>query len=226
MRFNFIALLAGLAVLAGCMAGPHKGAAGASSLQVPDTTSRIQSGDLRIGPMDLLDISVFGVPDLDNTYQVDFEGRLKLPLVGTVKASGFTASELASDLEARLSERYLQDPDVTVRISESEDRLVTVDGSVAKPGMYPVSGQMTLLQAIALSGGPTENANARRVIVFRQIEGKRNAAGFDLKAIRAGEAGDPIIYGNDIIVVDGSEARRTYGDFLRSVPLLALFFIY
>ena len=86
--------------------------------------------------------------------------------------------------------------------------------------------QLTLLQAIALSGGPTDNADPRRVIIFRQIEGKRNAAGFDLRAIREGKAEDPVVYGNDIVVVDGSEARRRYGEFLRSVPLLALFLIY
>lgn len=198
----------------------------AAPLSVPDTTSPVQSGDLRIGPMDLLEISVFGAPDLDDSYQVDFEGSLKMPLIGSFKAAGYTASELATYLEGRLSERFLQDPDVTVRITESQDRLVTVDGSVAKPGMYPVRGQLTLLQAIALSGGPTDDANASKVIIFRQIEGKRNAAGFDLKAIREGKADDPIVYGNDIVVVDGSEARRRYGDFLRSVPLLALFLIY
>jgi polysaccharide export outer membrane protein len=176
--------------------------------------------------MDLLDISVFGAPDLDNSYQVDFEGKLKLPLIGTIPAAGFTASQLATNLERRLGETYLQDPDVTVRVSEASKRFMTVDGSVQKPGMYPVEGQLTLLQAIALSGGPSDNANPRRVVVFRQIEGKRHAAGFDLKEIRQGNAEDPIVYANDIIVVDGSEARRTYGDFLRSVPLLALFFIY
>ena len=114
----------------------------------------------------------------------------------------------------------------TSRIIQTCDRLVTIDGSVAKPGMYPVLGQLTLLQAIALSGGPTDNADPRRVIIFRQIEGKRNAAGFDLTAIREGKAEDPVVYGNDIVVVDGSEARRSYGEFLRSVPLLALFLIY
>ncbi len=213
------------ALLGACQSGGG-GPARAASLPVPDTTSPVQSGDLRIGPMDLLEISVFGAPDLNDAYQVDFEGSLKMPLIGSFKAAGYTASELATYLEGRLSERYLQDPDVTVRITESQDRLVTVDGSVAKPGMYPVEGQLTLLQAIALSGGPTDNANTSRVIIFRQIEGKRNAAGFDLKAIREGKADDPIVYGNDIVVVDGSDARRRYGDFLRSVPLMALFLIY
>jgi polysaccharide biosynthesis/export protein len=225
-RFIYGVLGIFCAVLFGaCQSGAGAGQRSAT-LAVPDTTSPVQSGDLRIGPMDLLEVSVFGASDLDGAYQVDFEGNLKLPLVGSFKAAGYTASELATYLEGRLSERYLQDPDVTVRISESLDRLVTVDGSVAKPGMYPVLGQLTLLQAIALSGGPTDNADPRRVIIFRQIEGKRTAAGFDLRAIREGKAEDPIVYGNDIVVVDGSEARRRYGDFLRSVPLLALFVLY
>lgn len=214
------------ALLGACQSGGSGAVSNTGSLSVPDTTSPVQSGDLRIGPMDLLEISVFGAPDLDDAYQVDFEGSLKMPLIGSFRAAGYTATELATYLEGRLSERFLQDPDVTVRITESQDRLVTVDGSVAKPGMYPVRGQLTLLQAVALSGGPTDNADTGRVIIFRQIEGKRNAAGFDLKAIREGKAEDPIVYGNDIVVVDGSEARRRYGDFLRSVPLLALFLIY
>lgn len=224
--------LLGLFVLAFALAGCQSRDAARSAVQtpatlsVPDSTLPIQSADVRIGPMDLLEISVFGAPDLDNSYQVDFEGKLKLPLVGTIPAAGYTASELATHLERRLGENYLQDPDVTVRITEASKRYMTVDGSVQKPGMYPVEGQLTLLQAIALSGGPSDNANTRRVVVFRQIDGKRNAAGFDLKEIRQGNAEDPVVYANDIIVVDGSEARRTYGDFLRSVPLLALFFIY
>ena len=149
-----------------------------------------------------------------------------MPLIGLVSASGYTPSELAAILETKFGESYLQDADVTVRITETQQRFLTVDGSVQKPGMYPVEGQLTLIQAIALSGGPAENADPRKVVVFRQIEGKRNAAAFDLRKIRSGEAEDPLVYANDIIVMDGSEARRTYGEFLRSVPLLALFFIY
>ena len=213
------------ALLGACQSGGGAGQPSAP-LDVPDSTSPLQGGDVRIGPLDLLDISVFGAPNLNGAYQVDFEGSLKLPLIGTFRVAGYTATELASYLEERLGERYLQDPDVTVRISKSRDRLITLDGSVAKPGLYPVQGQLTLMQAIALSGGTTESANTRRVIIFRQIEGKRNAGGFDLAAIREGKADDPLVYGNDIIVVDGSEARRRYGDLLRSLPLLSLFLIY
>jgi polysaccharide export outer membrane protein len=226
--FGIVAALLAAWILGACQSGNANGTAVqmSSQLSVPDTTLPVQSGDVRVGPMDLLEISVFGAPDLDNSYQVDFEGKLKLPLIGTVPATGYTAAQLALELEKRLAENYLQDPDVTVRIMETRKRYITVDGSVAKPGMYPVEGQLTLLQAIALSGGPTDGANPRRVVVFRQIDGKRNAAGFDLREIRKGNAPDPLVYANDIVVMDGSEARRTYGDILRTVPLLALFFVY
>jgi len=226
--FGIVAAMLAAVVLGACQSGGATGQAVqlADHLSVPDTTLPVQSGDVRVGPMDLLEISVFGAPDLDNSYQVDFEGKLKLPLIGSVQAAGYTAAQLATQLEKRLAENYLQDPDVTVRIMETRKRYVTVDGSVSKPGMYPVEGQLTLLQAIALSGGPTDGANPRRVVIFRQIDGKRNAAGFDLREIRKGNAQDPIVYANDIVVVDGSEARRTYGDILRTVPLLALFVLY
>lgn len=100
---------------------------------------------------------------------------------------------------------------------------MTVEGAVTKPGVFPVQGQMSLLQAIALAGGPSSQANPKRVIIFRQIEGTRHAAGYDLTEIRAGNSQDPAVFGNDIIVMDGSEARQTYFDLVRSVPILALF---
>lgn len=221
-------LLASAFLVQACASAPEYGSAVSRTevLSLPDTTLPLRSGDERISPLDLLEISVFGASDLDNDYQVDIEGQLRLPLVGRVKAMGLTASQLAEVLEERLGERYLQNPEVTVRISEAQKRYVTVDGSVKEPGMYPVDGQLTLLQAVALSGGPTDGANRRRVIVFRQIEGKRHAAAFDLREIRSGDAEDPRIYANDIVVMDGSEARRTYGDFLRAIPLVTLFVLY
>ncbi len=192
-------------------------------LSVPDTTLPIQNLEVRVSPMDILEITIFGASDLSNSYQVDYEGNLKMPLIGTVPAAGYSPLELADILEAQLGEKYLQEPDVVVRITATTERYLTIDGSVAKPGMYPVERQLTLLQAISLSGGPTERANPKKVVIFRQIEGKRNAAAFNLHQIRDGKADDPLVYPNDIIVMDGSEARRTYGEILRSLPLLGLF---
>ena len=175
--------------------------------------------------MDMLRVKVFGVSELDGNYQVDHLGRMKMPLIGEVEAKGYTALQLAGILERRLEENYLQDADVTIMVEESLGEQVTVEGSVNKPGMFPVKGQIRLLQAVAIAGGPSDQANPRKVVIFRQIEGKRMAAGYDLKAIRNGEAEDPVVFGNDIIVVDGSEARRTYGDVLRSIPLLGFFLL-
>ena len=210
--------------LAGC-ASTDTASPGAE-LAVPDTTSSITSGDLRIGPMDVVTIRVFGVPELDDEYQVDFNGNIKMPLAGPVAAKGFTAFELARNIEDALAKSYLQDPSVNVVIEKSVGRRVTVDGAVEKPGLYPMEGRMTLLQAVASAGGPSDGANPKKVVVFRTIEGERKAAGFNLELIREGEAEDPEVFGNDIIVVDGSQARRLYGDIVRAVPVLALFLGY
>ncbi|MEO1660387.1 MAG: polysaccharide biosynthesis/export family protein [Pseudomonadota bacterium] len=192
------------------------------SLAIPDSTTSITAGDLRIGPMDMLDISVFGVDELDGTFQVDFTGNIKLPLIGEVKAVGLSSSELAAVLEDRYGASYLQNPDVNVTIEESVGRQVTVEGAVNSPGLFPVRGRISLLQAVALAGGTSASSNPKNVVLFREIEGERQAASFNLVAIRRGEADDPIIYGNDIVVVDGSDLRENYRDLIRSAPLLAL----
>jgi polysaccharide export outer membrane protein len=104
--------------------------------------------------------------------------------------------------------------------------VVTVDGAVQNAGQFPVAGQMTLIQAVALAKGTREDANSRRVAVFRMIDGKRAAAAFDLTAIRRGEADDPRIYAGDIIVVDGSSIKAAQKQFFQTVPMLSLFRFY
>lgn len=193
------------------------------ALPIPDATSSVSQGDMRIGAMDLIEVTVFGVDTLDGTYQVNFDGGIKLPLIGEVDAIGKTPSELSYELERLFEEQYLQDPDVNVSIVESVGRRVTLDGAVNNPGLYPISGRITLLQAVALGGGPATNANPRKVVVFRQVDGMRHAAAFDLVSIRDGTASDPEIYGNDIVVIDGSNISESYQTTLRSIPLIALF---
>ena len=189
----------------------------------PDTTTLTQVSDLRIAPLDELEIKVFGVGELEGVYQVDNEGVLKLPLVGAVTAKGFTSFELAAILEEQLTADFLQEADVTVRVMASTGQQITLQGALKDPGLYPLPGQITLMQAVALGGGLSENANAQRVIIFRTIEGKRHAAGFNLVDIQKGQSTDPDIFGNDIIVVDGGNLQSGYREFLRSVPLLTLF---
>jgi polysaccharide export outer membrane protein len=94
---------------------------------------------------------------------------------------------------------------------------------VKSSGSYPVSGPLSLLQAIALSGGASENANLRRVAVFRTIGGQRQAAAFDLQQIRRGQAADPPIYAGDIVVVDGSGVKEAQKRILSNIPILSIF---
>jgi polysaccharide export outer membrane protein len=218
-----IGLCAGLALLtAACAAGSTSNVT-YGALPLPDTTLVMDRPDLRVAPLDVVDIRVFGVEDFDGSYTVDPNGRIKFPLIGMIDAQGYTIFELASRIENGLREKYLRDPQVTASISDASGQQVTVEGSVVKPGMYPVRGRLTLLQAIAVSGGPTRGADPRRVVIFRTIEGKRMAAAFDLLRIRGGEVEDPVVYGNDVVVMDGSELQEGYDEFLRSIPLLGLF---
>ena len=177
----------------------------------------------RIAPLDTLSVRVFKMADLTGDYEVDLTGKISMPLIGEVSAIDLTTAELDQRLTARLGEKYLENPDVSVGIKSSTRRSVTVDGSVAKSGTFPINGPTTLIQAIAAAGGPTENANPRRVAIFRQIGGQRQAAAFDLTDIRRGLAPDPQVYAGDIIVVDGSATKEAQRQILNSLPILSIF---
>lgn len=220
---NFILALCASILLAGCQSSTIVEPV---ALDLPDRTELQRNDNKRIAPLDTLSINVFAVNDLDGQYQVDAFGDIKFPLIGTFRAAGYTSAQVSEQIEGKLAANYLQNPDVTVSIAESQSEQITIEGSVNSPGIYPIAGDMTLLQAIALSGGPDEFANTDRVAIFRQIDGERQAAVYDLRAIRQQKMEDPAVYGNDIVVVDGNETQQGYREFLRSVPLLALFFVY
>jgi polysaccharide export outer membrane protein len=112
---------------------------------------------------------------------------------------------------------------VSVALKSSSRRSVTVDGAVNRAGAFPVNGPTTLMQAIALAGGTSPDANARRVAIFRTIGGQRRAAAFDLTSIRRGENPDPEIYAGDIIVIDGSSVKAVQKQLLNSLPILSIF---
>lgn len=174
--------------------------------------------------MDTLAVRVFGMENLTGDYQVDLRGNIAMPLIGDVVALNLTPAELDDVLTRKYSEKYLENPDISIGIKESAGRNVTVDGAVAKGGMYPVIGPMTLMQAVAIAGGvDEETANPRRVAVFRTIGGQRQAAAFDLVSIRRGEMDDPRVYAGDIIVVDGSSIKETQKQLFRAIPLLSIF---
>ena len=188
----------------------------------PPQVATLESG-YRISPMDTVSVKVFRLPDLSGDYQVDLTGQISMPLIGEVRAVDMTTAQLDDTLTRKFGEKYLENPDINVGIKESSRRSITVDGAVKSAGAFPATRELSLMQAVALAGGLNEEANARRVAVFRTIDGKRQAAAFDLASIRRGELPDPKIYPGDIIIVDGNGVKAAYRQILNSFPLLSIF---
>ena len=210
--------LACVFALAGCATGPaptgipHEvKATQGQHLPPPDNTGANGAyeavSDYRIGPHDLLQITVFQVDELSRTARVNSRGMISLPLIGSVMAGGRTVSELEGDIAAKLGKDLVQDPQVSVCVQEFTSQRVTVEGAVTKPGIYPLTGKTTLLQTIALAQGLDPLADPQGIVIFRMVDGKKMAALFDIQRIRHGEMTDPLIYGDDIVVVDRSGGR-------------------
>lgn len=228
-----------LACLLAACAGGTSGAVRSGSARAVTTTedlgppdTRAVSGaytgtsEYRVGAQDLIEISVFQIADLNRTVRVNSNGQISLPLIGVVQAGGKTVQELEAELASRLSTTYLQNPQVSVFVKEFTSQRVTVEGSVKSPGIYPITGKTSLLQAIVMGGGVTEVANLQGVVVFRNVNGERMAAVFDLKQIRSGNAVDPQIYGDDIVVVDQSGAKTGLRRVLEVLPVFNMFRVY
>lgn len=222
-----------LPVQTAALAGPKLGSEEATpssgpSVQAPSAGAFLAMSEpghvaYRIGPLDVLTVSVFRVPELSATVQVADTGTINLPLIGEVPASGRTAQEVEQDLTARLGEKYLQNPQVNVFIKEYNARRVTVDGSVKKPGVFPLRGRTSLLQVITMAEGLDHNRASSNVVVFRQVDGKRMAARFDLDDIRAGTANDPLMEPGDVVIVDDNAAKIVLHNFLRVLPVTNFF---
>lgn len=194
------------------------------ALSAPDAPVIQSLGEgYKIAPMDQVSIKVFNSKDLSDDYDVDLAGHISLPLIGEVEAANLTTAQLDAALTQKLGEKYFENPDVSVGIKKSVGRLVTVDGAVKDAGSFPALGNLSLMQAVALARGTSDDANPHRVAVFRTISGQRQAAAFDLIAIRRGQAPDPAVYPGDIIVVDGSSIKALQKQFFQSIPLLAVF---
>lgn len=174
-----------------------------------------------IGPLDTIQVEVFNVPDLSREVQVDASGWIAMPLAGTIDARGKTAPELARSVEAALRERHVRNPEVTVNIKSSVSQVVTVDGEVREPGLYPVTNQMTLMRVIASAKGLSDFARQNEVVILRTVNGQRMAGLYDVGAIRRGAYDDPPIYANDVVVVGDSPQRRLFRDVVSLAPLLA-----
>jgi polysaccharide biosynthesis/export protein len=244
-----IAAMLCAALLAACSGGPQLGggsssggqftatggqpaavnssaAASAQRIFAANSTPGGQAGqneDYRIAPLDLIEISVFGVQDLNRAVQVSASGMISLPLIKTVKAGGLTQSQLEQEIARKLKAAYLQEPQVSVFVKEYNSQRITVDGAVKKPGIFPIVGKVSLLQAIALAEGLDTVADPSAIVVFRTVGEKRMAARFDLKQVRSGKIDDPFLQAGDIVMVDESKTRTMMRDISSALPITGLF---
>ena len=175
----------------------------------------------RIGPRDVLEVTVFKVPDLSKVVQVSESGTINYPLVGEVEAGGRTPREVEQDLTKSLGAKYLQNPQISVFVKEYNSQRITVEGAVKKPGIYPVQGGMSILQAVATAGG-FEGSADETITIVRQNNGRSYSDKFDVSQIRQGVAEDVQLEAGDVVIVSTSQVKQGMEMFLKLAPLATL----
>ncbi len=175
------------------------------------------SYEYRIGPMDVIEVEVFQAEELSRAARVNTQGYVSLPLIGGVKVAGLTASEAERRIEKVLGEKYLQDPHVTVFIKDYESQKITVEGWVKNPGVFPLKGKTTFLQAIANAKGMDRLADFSEVAIFRTVNGKTTGYILSYTKVRSGQQIDPVLHSGDIIVVNRSGSKAGWDLFTKTL---------
>jgi len=178
-----------------------------------------------IQPGDRLAIRVLGEPDLSNDqYWVDGSGHVQVPLAGELVASGRSAEDLRLEIQKRLAATYIRNPQISVGIAEHAKFGVSVEGEVQRAGRFEVSPGLTLLGAVALAGSTTKDTKIDEIYIFREIDGKRMGARFNLGHIRNGKSPDPQIIPGDVVVVGRSALRGAWHELLQASPLFNMYY--
>jgi len=122
------------------------------------SAKRTSSQDYKIGPDDLIEVTVFEDEKLNKTVRVSSQGNVSLPLIGILRVKGLSAGEMEKEVRELLKERYFQDPHVNIFIKEYHNQRISVMGAVTKPGVYDVTGEKTVLDLLSLAGGLKDDA--------------------------------------------------------------------
>ena len=154
----------------------------------------------KIGPQDVLRVDVWKETEISRSVPVRPDGKISLPLLNDVQAAGLTAMELANTITEGLK-KFINNPQVTVTVSEINSRRVYVTGEVTRPGAYPLLPNMTALQALTSAGGFTQFSNAKKIYVLRNESGKQAKHPFNYKAVLDGKQDDIPLQPGDTIVV-------------------------
>jgi polysaccharide export outer membrane protein len=174
-------------------------------------------GAYKIGHAEVLEISVFKVPELARTVEVAENGTITFPPVGEVSVVGKTVRDIEHDLAKRLEAGYLRSPQVTVSVKEFNSQRVTIEGAVRNPGVHALKGKTTLMQLIAMSGGIDRDISDSTVVVFRNADGQRHAAKFNVDDIRTGQEQDPLIFPGDMVVANSSPLKAAWSEFTKAM---------
>lgn len=186
--------------------------------------SEREAANYMLRPSDVIAITVFREPDLSlESVPVGADGMVSLPLIGAIKADGLTTRGLEQQVTEKLAAASLLNPRVSINVTQFGSHVVTVEGSVEKPGMYPFKPGTRLSGAVSLASGPSRVAKLAEVAVFRQTPNGMAIAKFDYGAVRAGTMMDPVLQPNDRIVVGTSGLSQFWQDLLKTLPALALF---
>ena len=118
-----------------------------------------------IGPNDVLAVTVFNQPQLSGKFAVGSDGTLAFPLLGRVMVGGLTVGAVEDEMRRRLAAGYVKDPRINVTIEQSRSQLIFIIGEVRQPGALPLTGSMTLIEALARAGSTTERAGMEAMIV-------------------------------------------------------------
>ena len=205
MQKGILNILTSLSLVIGLLTGLVSCVA--PSQEIIDETSN-STKDFLLGPEDLLDIVVWKNEDLSQkAVVVRPDGKISMPLIGEITASGRTANQLASQIAARLKE-YKDNPVVTVSVKEVNSYYVYVLGEVTKPGKYQLKSHATVLQAVAMASGFTNYASKNKMKVIRHVQGEngttreiRIPARYDDLISGTGDIGNFFLKTGDVVIV-------------------------
>ena len=173
-------------------------------LSLSHTASAQQLGGLeyRIGPEDILHISVWKDDDLDRKVLVRPDGGISFPLVGDIQVSGRTPLEVQDEIRSRL-ERYVPDAEVTVSVEKISGYTIFVIGEVTKPGQHTLGRYVDVVQALTLSGGTTPYASESKIRVLRRQDGREVVFRVNFTDIKRGRnlSQNIILQSGDVVVV-------------------------
>lgn len=170
----------------------------------PEVNSQVTGEEYRIGPEDMLDVSVLRPEQLQVPVTVAADGTISLPYIGIVRAKGKTLEELQKEIADKLSDGYMKYPVVAVSLKASFSRKFFVYGEVVKPGSYPMEENMTVFRALAVAGGFTKFGDSSKVKILRP---KTSGPGYDMikvdiKAVMNGKTdADELLKPGDVVVV-------------------------